>query len=171
VWPTVRAAFTAANVAQPFYWVAAYPGSGANVPPGAVAHQWIDHGPYDESVTVDWWPPHVSPPQPTPPIPPPTVDPRGDLMLHTITMPTDSNGNAAVVCDGGTNSVPGISSVAAVIPWSSFEAVSMQGSDPAADGGYWPGSAHVQNRGGHVLVSVTGYMPKVPATVFVLATS
>jgi hypothetical protein len=102
----------------------------------------------------------------------PTVisSPRGSNMLHTISFVTDANGCGAVVCDGGTNSVPGVTSVAADIPWSAFEAVSMQGSDPAADGGYWPGNAKVQQRGGKVLVTVAGFLPRSVAVVFVLAT-
>lgn len=55
-WPAVQAAFKAAGVAQPHYWVAAYPGEGAVVPAGAVAHQYQDAGPYDLSVVVDYWP-------------------------------------------------------------------------------------------------------------------
>ncbi len=56
LWPSVRAAFTAANVAQPHYWVAAYPGGGAIIPAGAVAHQYMDAGIYDKSVVADFWP-------------------------------------------------------------------------------------------------------------------
>lgn len=56
VWDSVRAAFASAGIAQPHYWVAAHPGNGAVVPDGAVAHQWIDDGPYDRSVVVDYWP-------------------------------------------------------------------------------------------------------------------
>jgi hypothetical protein len=55
-WPAVRAAFTAAGVPQPHYWVAAYPGEGAVIPVGAVAHQYQDAGPYDLSVVADFWP-------------------------------------------------------------------------------------------------------------------
>lgn len=59
-WPTVRAAFTAAGVAQPHYWIAAYPGGGPVIPAGAVAHQWADETitghHYDQSVVADFWP-------------------------------------------------------------------------------------------------------------------
>jgi hypothetical protein len=55
-WPSVQAAFTAAGVAQPHYWVAAYPGTGPNIPAGAVAHQYVDEGNYDLSVVADFWP-------------------------------------------------------------------------------------------------------------------
>lgn len=61
LWPAVRAAFTAQGVAQPPYVVAAYPGEhdatgNPLIPAGAIGHQWIDRGPYDESVVADHWP-------------------------------------------------------------------------------------------------------------------
>lgn len=55
-WPIVRAAFAAAHVPEPHWWIAAYPGIGATVYPGAVAHQYADLGPYDLSVVADCWP-------------------------------------------------------------------------------------------------------------------
>jgi len=55
-WPTVRAAFAAAGVAQPHYWIAAYPGNGPNLYPGSVAHQYANPGPVDISVVADYWP-------------------------------------------------------------------------------------------------------------------
>lgn len=55
-WPAVRQAFAAAKVPEPHYWVAAYPGEGQVIPAGAIAHQWIDRGPLDESVVADYWP-------------------------------------------------------------------------------------------------------------------
>ena len=55
-WPVVRAAFAAAKVAQPHWWVAAYPGNGPNLYPGAVAHQYANPGPVDISVVADYWP-------------------------------------------------------------------------------------------------------------------
>jgi hypothetical protein len=64
IWSTVQAAFTAANEPEPQWWIAAYPGPGAVLYPGAVAHQWIDHGPYDESVVADYWPGVDPPPAP-----------------------------------------------------------------------------------------------------------
>ena len=64
-WASVIGAFQAQGVAQPFYWVAAYPGAGATVPAGAVAHQWTDHNnAYDESVVNPGWPPVPAPPNP-----------------------------------------------------------------------------------------------------------
>lgn len=61
VWGQVQAAFNAQGVAQPNYWIAAYPGGGSNVLPSlngivAVAHQYTDAGPYDLSVVADYWP-------------------------------------------------------------------------------------------------------------------
>ena len=55
-WPQAFAAFAATGVAQPHYWIAAYPGIGQNLYPGTVAHQYVDTGPYDLSVVADYWP-------------------------------------------------------------------------------------------------------------------
>lgn len=59
-WPTVKAAFAAAGVTEPHYWVAAYPGGGRTIPAGAVAHQYADSttsgGHFDLSVVADYWP-------------------------------------------------------------------------------------------------------------------
>ncbi|MDE2096413.1 MAG: hypothetical protein KGL39_04145 [Patescibacteria group bacterium] len=92
-------------------------------------------------------------------IPLPQTDPRGDnMVLHTISFETDANGNGFET----TN-----------IPWDTFLSVSIQGSDPApdVDNAYWPGTAKVQNRGGNVLVSVVGFLPRQVATVFIAATA
>lgn len=60
LWPTVRAAFAAAHVPEPHYWVAGYPGGGPIIPAGAVAHQYADPatsgGDWDLSVVADYWP-------------------------------------------------------------------------------------------------------------------
>lgn len=57
IWPAVKGAFAAARTAQPSYWLAGYPGAeGDAIPTGAVAHQWIDHGGWDESCVVDYLP-------------------------------------------------------------------------------------------------------------------
>lgn len=60
VWPTVRAAFRTAQVGEPHYWVAGYPGGGPVLPAGAVAHQFADPatagGQWDLSVVADHWP-------------------------------------------------------------------------------------------------------------------
>lgn len=65
----VATAFINAGVDQPPAIVAAYPGAGAVLQqPGDAGHQWIDHGPYDESVVLDYLPgidPAPSPSTPT----------------------------------------------------------------------------------------------------------
>lgn len=55
-WAAVRAAFAANKVAEPHYWIAAYPGNGPQIYAGAVAHQYADPGPFDLSVVMDYWP-------------------------------------------------------------------------------------------------------------------
>lgn len=92
---------------------------------------------------------------PVPPFPAPSV--RGDDMLHTVVIPTDANGNGYIQTQ---------------IPWATYMAISIEGSDPAAnaDDRYFGGTPHVQNRGGNVLVSVTGYLADSVVSVFVLAT-
>lgn len=65
LWPTVQQAFIDAGVPEPHWWIAGYPGSvGDALYPGSVAHQWIDRGPYDESVVADYWPGVDPTPQP-----------------------------------------------------------------------------------------------------------
>lgn len=60
IWDAVRSAFRGAGVAEPHYWIAAYPDIGPQLYPGSVAHQYADHGPhgenYDTSVVADYWP-------------------------------------------------------------------------------------------------------------------
>jgi len=56
LWPTVRKAFHNARVTEPHYWIAAYPGNGPNLYPGAYAHQYANPGPVDISVVADYWP-------------------------------------------------------------------------------------------------------------------
>ena len=60
VWGEVRDAFSRAGVPQPHYWIAAYPGNGANLYPGSVAHQYRNSGfngeNVDISVVADYWP-------------------------------------------------------------------------------------------------------------------
>lgn len=59
LWSTVEAACARAGVLLGAVdWIlAAYPGNGQTLYPGTVGHQWIDHGPYDESVIVTGWTP------------------------------------------------------------------------------------------------------------------
>jgi hypothetical protein len=56
-WPAVRAAFAAAKVAEPHYWIARYDGD-PTIPAGAVAKQYRgDVAPgYDVSSVADYWP-------------------------------------------------------------------------------------------------------------------
>lgn len=62
--------------------IAAYPGIGAVLYSGSVFHQWIDYGPYDESVVLDGWVPGRSfiPPDPIP-VPAPTPTPEDDMAI------------------------------------------------------------------------------------------
>jgi hypothetical protein len=69
-WAAVQGALNAIGIAveRVDWWIAAYPGIGAVLYPGSVAHQWIDHGAYDESVVVEGWRPGR--PVAQPPAPP-----------------------------------------------------------------------------------------------------
>lgn len=59
-WPAVRDAFARRYMSQPPYWVASYPGGGAVIPPGAIAHQYANSAmtgsDFDLSVVADFWP-------------------------------------------------------------------------------------------------------------------
>lgn len=81
-WSAVRAAFQAAGVAQPHYWIAEYPGNGPVIQAGAIAHQYQDVGPYDLSVVADYWP---------------GIDPGG-----IVTDPVDTN-ILGFIAKGGTS--------------------------------------------------------------------
>ena len=54
VWQTCRNAFAAAGEPEPQWWVAYYNDQPV-IPPGAVAHQYTDAGPYDLSVVAPYW--------------------------------------------------------------------------------------------------------------------
>lgn len=54
-WPSVRAAFTSAGVAEPHWWIAQYDGD-PTLFPGTVAKQYTDPGPYDLSSVAAYWP-------------------------------------------------------------------------------------------------------------------
>ncbi|HWU24096.1 MAG TPA: hypothetical protein VN088_21350, partial [Nocardioides sp.] len=80
VWPQVRAAFKAAGVTEPNYWVAQYDND-PTIPAGAVAKQYQGdtHG-YDKSVVADYWP-GVDPP-------PLTGEPQWlKLLAHILAVP------------------------------------------------------------------------------------
>lgn len=92
-WPAVRAAFAANGVAEPHYWIAAYPGIGPALYAGSIAHQYADPGPVDISVVADFWPgidaaPVVHQVVPAPPsrsdTRPPISPPIGGLNVRTI---------------------------------------------------------------------------------------
>lgn len=86
LWGAVQAAFATAGVPQPHYWIAAYPGIGAALYPGAIAHQYVDTGAYDLSVVVDYWPGFDSAPVPGPaPTPPsPTHYPEDNVTSYPV---------------------------------------------------------------------------------------
>lgn len=103
----VQAAFKAAGVLEPQYWIAEYdtPMNGT-IYPGAIGHQYVDQGPYDLSNVLDVWPgvdPDVTstvPTQAADAVPPVTIsDPthrqiEGLLVAKiAISMPTDGDGN------------------------------------------------------------------------------
>lgn len=99
-WPAVRAAFALARVPEPLYWVAAYPGGGATIPAGAIAHQYADSltsgGHYDLSVVADHWPgvdPSSPPPQGS-------LDGMGVLSMVVVHTP---NGAYVVDYSGATH--------------------------------------------------------------------
>lgn len=102
--------------------------------------------------------PPVTPPAPPAPAPaPPAPVPQGVIVPPiTVEVPTNAAGNGWEQTD---------------IPWASFAAVSMMGSDPDVDGSVWPGNAKVQDRNGCVFVTVSGFLPNATATVYVLAAS
>ena len=58
-WPTYKQALVSINVNPSLvdWGIAAQPGNGANLYPGSVFHQYIDHGSYDESVVLPNWQP------------------------------------------------------------------------------------------------------------------
>jgi hypothetical protein len=106
VWDEVRAAFHAQGVLEPGYWIAAYPGNGAQLYLGAVGHQYQDVGPYDLSVFVDYLP--GIDPAPVPDLPifptvpdkqyPPTPIPGQDgLMNVNFSTTTGLDGTAYVL--------------------------------------------------------------------------
>lgn len=86
-WPEVQAAFVAAGMHQPHYWIAQYDGN-PTIPPGAVAKQYADRGPYDLSSVADYWPGVDPAPVPAPkptPAPTPSTSSEDDMPLFTVT--------------------------------------------------------------------------------------
>lgn len=83
VWPTVRKAFVNAKVAEPHYWIAAYPGNGPRLYKGSVAHQYASNSKVDTSVVADYWP-GVDPKPVVVKVPPVTVPPMAPYIPKPI---------------------------------------------------------------------------------------
>lgn len=80
-WPAVRAAFAAAKVPEPWYWIAAHPGNGANLYSGSLGHQYEDYRDlYDISVMADYIP-GIDPE----PLPSPNQTKGEDMIISTPT--------------------------------------------------------------------------------------
>lgn len=123
-WPAVKAAFAAQNVTPPLYWVAAYVNDPAEVPAipeGAIALQYYDHGGYDASTVVDYWPGLDEAPQAVQPAPQQTAPQEGDVTTYyPVQVLPDPTGavNACGVCTwpagkAGTPGVPHVFQLAA----------------------------------------------------------
>lgn len=65
-WAAGKAAFAAAHVAEPHWWIAHYDGDPA-IPAGAVAKQYASNDSYDTSSVADYWPGVDPAPHPTAP--------------------------------------------------------------------------------------------------------
>ena len=76
-WPAVRAAFAAAGVAEPHYWIAQYDGD-PTIPDGAIAKQYASNTGYDTSSVAAYWP-GIDPTSN------PTQNQETDMILHAIT--------------------------------------------------------------------------------------
>jgi hypothetical protein len=82
-WPAYQQAVRdlGLEVEQVDWIIAAYPGNGPNLYPGAIGHQWIDRGTYDESVIADGW----IPGRPiSSPLPPETEDMDNITFIHWL---------------------------------------------------------------------------------------
>ena len=98
-WGAGQAAFRAAGVAQPHWWIAAWNGQ-QTIPAGAIGHQYGNTPGYDVSVFADYWPgvdpSDAIPPGPVP-IPQPApgpVFPKGSedkMMLVYVQPPVESS--------------------------------------------------------------------------------
>lgn len=85
-WPAVRAAFQAARVSEPNYWIASYGGDPA-IPAGAVAKQYASNDFYDTSAVSPYWPGvDPVPTPPAPPVPPEDVVTPADAELFVTTL-------------------------------------------------------------------------------------
>lgn len=86
-WPAVKAAFTAAGIPQPHYWIAQYDND-PTIPAGAVAKQYKNTAGWDASSVADHWPGVDPAPHPNPT---PTPHPEADMPLFAVT-PTGLSG-------------------------------------------------------------------------------
>lgn len=90
LWPAARAAFAAAGVAEPHWWIADYDGDPA-IPAGAVAKQYATSDAYDTSSVAPYWPGVDPEPAPAPaPIHQLEEDP-----MHIIDAPRTAAANSA----------------------------------------------------------------------------
>jgi hypothetical protein len=102
-WQAVISAFGNAGIAQPEYWIAAYPGAGPTLPSlgslTAIGHQYADSstsgGDYDVSVFADYWPG----------VDPVPMEVSSDMSNVRSGITVDNvNGHAYAVCSVGSNS-------------------------------------------------------------------
>jgi hypothetical protein len=85
-WDAGKAAFAAAKVAEPLWWIAHYDNDPA-IPAGAIAKQYASNSRYDTSSVAAYWPgvdpKPVTPPPPVP-TPVPTTEEDDMLILHIL---------------------------------------------------------------------------------------
>jgi hypothetical protein len=97
-WPSVRAAFQAAKVSEPNYWIASYDGDPA-IPAGAIAKQYATNDFYDTSVVADYWPgvdPVPAPPAPPVPVEDPVTPADAQMFVNALlAAPVVEAGDAA----------------------------------------------------------------------------
>jgi hypothetical protein len=93
-WPTVKAEFTAQNVAAPLYWVARYvadPSKVGVIPAGAIGVQDYDFGGYDRSQMADYIP-GLDPAPVAPPVKAPVPSTlEGDMDWTVLDAPIAAN--------------------------------------------------------------------------------
>jgi len=105
------------------------------------------------------------------PVPPIVLQPNaypsitgGPMPSVGVKLPVGANGEGWGMLDGGKNTDPGSASLPVAVPFSKFVAATPWTDDPAHDHPDTPiPQVGIQNRGGFVLVKVTGAQPG-PAT-------
>jgi hypothetical protein len=126
-----------------------------SLPSNVVAIQWKYTGGYDLSAistAVPLWDTKGAPvPTPTPTS---TASPSSEKRQSVLVGVRSGNGW-----------------VLTTIPWSVFMGVTLEGSDPGVDGGYWLGEVAAQERTGRVLVTVTRSTPADTTRKVFIATS